>query len=356
MKIGIIGSGKMGGGLGRLWAKHGHHVLFSYSRKPEKIQDLVEEVGAHARSGTPQDAARFGDVVLLAVPWASIRDVIATAGPLDGKIVISCVNPTGSLGLEVGFSSSAAEEIAMLAPGAVVIEAFNTVFAGILHSAAHLFGNDTPTVFYCGDDRDAKVEAAALIRDAGLHPVDAGPLRSARYIEPLAMLITELGYSHRLGSEIAIRLMRPAGASELVKGADVLARSFVVMFSGADSTSADSQVLAEDFVAYLPYSRHPIRGIEAFQAQMKEFRSAFSHFECDIDEVIADGMRVAVRWTWRGTHTGELFGIAPTHRKIEFSETHLLRMSGGRIAEDHVSANVLDLLHQFGAAQFAAAS
>jgi predicted ester cyclase len=114
-------------------------------------------------------------------------------------------------------------------------------------------------------------------------------------------------------------------------------------------------VLAEDFVAYLPYTRYPIRGRQKFEAQMKDFRSAFSHFQCDIDEVIDDGMRVAVRWTWRGTHTGELPGIAPTHRKIEFSETHLLRISGGRIAEDHVSANLLDLLHQLGATQFAAA-
>jgi predicted ester cyclase len=165
----------------------------------------------------------------------------------------------------------------------------------------------------------------------------------------------ELGYSQMLGSDIAIRLMNPAGASELVKSADVLARSFVEIFAGVDSSSPGEEVLAEDFVAYLPYSRYPIRGREKFEAQMKDFRSAFSHFQCDIDEVVDDGMRVAVRWTWRGTHTGELLGIAPTNRRIEFSEAHLLRISGGRIAEDHVSANLLDLLHQLGAAQFAAA-
>src|SRR6185436_12123190 len=121
-----------------------------------------------------------------------------------------------------------------LAPDAIVIEAFNTIFAGILHSRAHLFGNNTPTVFYCGGDRDAKAKAAALITDAGLHPVDAGPLQNARYIEPLAMLMMELGYSQRLGSDIAMRLMNPAGASESVKSADVLARSFVVIFAGPD--------------------------------------------------------------------------------------------------------------------------
>jgi hypothetical protein len=345
----------MGTGLGRLWAKRGHDVMFSYSRRPERLQDLVQEIGAHAQSGTPEEAAGFADVLLLAVPWAAIGDALVAAGPLAGKIVLSCVNPLGSNGLEVGFTSSAAEEISKLAPGALVVEAFNTIFAGILHSRAHLFGNNTPTVFYCGDDREAKAGAAALIEDAGLHPVDAGPLENARYIEPLAMLMMELGYSQRRGSDIAMRLMNPAGATDLVKSAEALARSFVVIFSGADSAAADEEVLAEDFVAYLPYARYPVRGREKFEAQMKDFRSAFAHFECDIDEVIDDGMRVAVRWTWRGTHVGELLGIARTDRRIEFSETHLLRISGGRIAEDHVSANLLDLLHQLGAAQFAAA-
>ena len=355
MRIGIIGSGKMGSALGRLWAKRGHYVIFSYSRRPDKLKDLVQELGSNARSGTPQEAVGFADVLLLAVPWASIGDALVAAGPLDGKIVLSCVNPLGPLGLEVGLTSSAAEEIAKLAPGAIVIEAFNTIFAGILNSTAHLFSKNTPTVFYCGDDRDAMAKAAALIKDAGLHPVDAGPLQNARYIEPLAMLMVELGYSQRMGSDIAMRLMSPAGATESVKSADLLARSFVVIFAGVDSVSQDEEVLAEDFVAYLPYCRYPVRGRAKFEAELKNFRSAFSHFQCDIDEVIDDGMRVAVRWTWTGTHSGVLLGIAPTHRKIEFSETHLLRISGGRIAEDHVSANLLDLLHQLGATQFAAA-
>jgi predicted ester cyclase len=252
-------------------------------------------------------------------------------------------------------TSSAAEEISKLAPGAIVVEAFNTIFAGILHSGVHLPGNNMPTVFYCGDNDEAKAKVAALIRDAGLQPVDAGALQNARYIEPLAMLMMELGYSQRLGPDIAIRLMDPARASELGKRADILARRFVMIFAGINSEPAEEEVLAEDFVAYLPYCRYPIRGRDKFDEQMKNFRSAFSHFRCDIDEVVDDGMRVAVRWTWRGTHTGTLMGILPTHRRIEFSETHLLRISGGRIAEDHVSANLLDLLHQLGAAQFAAA-
>jgi predicted dinucleotide-binding enzyme/predicted ester cyclase len=355
MNIGIIGSGPMGAGLGRLWAKHGHHLMFSYSRTPEKLQHLVFEIGSRARAGTPQDAVRFANVLLLAVPWEQVKDALLATGPLKGKTLISCVNPFGPRGLEVGLTTSAAEEISRFAPDAAVVEAFNTIFATILNSKAHLFGSNTPTVFYCGDNHDAKSLAAELIRDAGLQPADAGPLENARYIEPVAMLMMELGQSHRKGSDIALRLMNPAGSTELVKNADVLARSFVGIFAGVTSSSPDEAVLAEDFVAYVPYNRYPIRGRDAFEDWMKQFRSALANFQCDIDELIDDGMRVAVRWTWSGTHTGKLMGIAPTGRKIEFTETHLLRISGGRIAEDHVSANLVDLLDQLGAAQFAAA-
>src|SRR6266581_5387456 len=124
---------------------------------------------------------------------------------------------------------------------------------------------------------------------------------------------------------------------------------------GTHGSARGGSVLAEDFVAYLPYSRYPIRGRGKYEDWTKQFRSGFSNFQCDIDELIDDGMRAAVRWTWSGTHTGNLLGIAPTNRKIEFTETHLLRISGGRIAEDHVSANLLDLLDQLGTTQFAAA-
>jgi predicted dinucleotide-binding enzyme/predicted ester cyclase len=345
----------MGSGLGRLWAKHGHHVMFSYSRNPQRLQELAEEVGSHARVGTPQEAVRFADVLLLAVPWHAIGDALTAAGSLDGKTLLSCVNPLGPSGLEVGMTSSGAEEIAKLVPGAMVVEAFNTIFAGLLHSNAHHFGDDAPTVFYCGDNRTSKATAAELIVHAGFHAVDAGPLQNARYVEPVAMLLIELAYSQLLGSDIALRFMNPAGPAESVVNADALAKSFAILFEGTEDGSEDSKILADDFVAHLPFNRHPVRGRERFEIQLKKFRSAFSDFHCDIDEVVDDGSHVAVRWTWRGIHTGTLLGIAPTQRKVAFSETHLLRISGGRIVEDHVSANLLDLLQQLGAMEFAAA-
>src|SRR6267378_57558 len=148
MEIGIIGSGKMGAGLGRLWAKHGHHVMFNYPRRPEKLGAVAQEIGSHAQWGTPRDVVRFADVVLLAVPWSGIGDALSDAGSLDGRTLISCVNPFGPGGLEVGLTSSAAEEISKLVPGAAVVEAFNTIFASILYSSADLFGDKPPTVFY----------------------------------------------------------------------------------------------------------------------------------------------------------------------------------------------------------------
>jgi 8-hydroxy-5-deazaflavin:NADPH oxidoreductase len=355
MKIGIIGAGRMGAGLGRLWAKRGHHLIFSYSRTYLHLEALVEEIGSCAQAGSPEEAVLDADVVLLAVPWSNIGAALAAAGSLEGKTLLTCVNPIGPHGVAVELTSSAAEEIARLAPGAHVVEGFNTIFASHLPARAHLFTNDAPTVFYCGSDRSAKARTAELVRDAGFHAIDAGPLQNARYLESLAMLMRALGYSQRLGSDIALRLLTPSGPSESVKSAETLARAFVEICSGAGARPASEKILSEDFVAHLPFSDSPIRGRERFESELAVFKSAFSGLQCVINDVILDGMQVAVQWTWRGIHTGMLLGIAPTRRKVAFTETHLLRISGGRIAEDHVSANLLDLLHQLGASQFAAA-
>jgi 8-hydroxy-5-deazaflavin:NADPH oxidoreductase len=195
MKIGIIGVGNIGSGLGNLFSKAGHEVMFSYSHDPQKIQRVVDEAGPNAQSGTPEQAARFGDVVVLAVGWGTVKEALQAAGSLDGKTLLSCVNPLTPdfTGLEVGTTSSGAEEIAKLVPGAHVVEAFLNVFAGILHSGTMLFGNDVPSVFYCGDDAGSKAAVAKLIRDIRLEPIDSGPLRNARFVEPTAMLFLQLG-------------------------------------------------------------------------------------------------------------------------------------------------------------------
>lgn len=195
MRIGIIGVGNIGTGLGSLFAKCGHEVMFSYSRDPQKIQRAVNQAGQNAQAGTPEQAARFGDVVVLAVGWDAVKEALHAAGTLDGKTLLSCVNPLSSdfSGLVVGTTTSGAEEIAKLATGAHVVEAFLNIFAGILHSGKMAFGTDVPSVFYCGDYPSSKAAVAKLITDVGLEPIDSGPLRNARFVEPMAMLFLQLG-------------------------------------------------------------------------------------------------------------------------------------------------------------------
>ncbi|NTV28031.1 MAG: NADPH-dependent F420 reductase [Methanothrix sp.] len=209
MKIGIIGSGNVGSALGKIWGKNGHEIRFS-SRNPEKLRALAESIGKNASYGLPVEAAKFGEVIVLAVPWGQAENAIKSAGSLEGKILIDCTNPLKAdySGLAVGGTTSAAEEVARLAPGAKVIKAFHTTFAALMQSESRMFGSINPTGFYCGDDAAAKAVVANLIQETGLEPMDVGPLANARYLEPLAMLMINLGFAQKMGTNIAIKLLR----------------------------------------------------------------------------------------------------------------------------------------------------
>lgn len=209
MNIGIIGAGRMGSGLGRIWAKKGHNVCFSYSRDQEKLKGLAA-ASPNCSWGSPDEAVRSGEIILLSVGWDSVVDALKAAGPIEGKILIDCTNPLKPdlSDIAIGHTTSAAEEITRLAPGARVVKAFNTIFAEVYHSDSRLFGSRRATMFYCGDDTDAKSEVAKIINEMGLAPIDAGPLTSARYLEPLAMLMIRLGYGQGMGTDIAMSLIR----------------------------------------------------------------------------------------------------------------------------------------------------
>src|SRR4051794_13987718 len=129
MKIGIIGAGNVGGTVGRRWAARGPDVLFGV-RHPDddKTRRLVAAVGPRARAGTVAAAASFGEVVVLATPWPATESAVRAAGDLAGKAVIDCTNPLTPdvSGLEVGFGTSGAEQVARWAAGARVVKAFNT--------------------------------------------------------------------------------------------------------------------------------------------------------------------------------------------------------------------------------------
>jgi hypothetical protein len=208
MKIGILGSGLMGGKLGTIFARAGHEVVFSYAHHREKLDTLAREAHGNARAGTPREAAQDADAVLLAVHWLRMDDVLGQAGDLSGKVIVSCSLPMNAndTGLVVAHTSSGAEELAKKLPKARVVSAFNTVPSEVLFGVfAARRRARKPSLVYCGDDARSNAVAAELIRDAGFDPVDAGPLRIARYTEPFALLIGRLAYGGNDGAELAYR-------------------------------------------------------------------------------------------------------------------------------------------------------
>jgi predicted dinucleotide-binding enzyme len=181
MRIGVIGAGRIGGNAARLFAKAGHEVLVSFSRDPQKLDALAAEIGG--RAGTPREAAAFGEVVMLAVSWTLIDDVLAQAGPLDGKIVIDTTNQFGREGWEDLGDQTAAQVNAARMPGARYTKAFNTLTSGFQAEAAGRTGADRVVMFLCGDDDEAKRVVAGLIDDAGFTPVDMGSVADAAPME-----------------------------------------------------------------------------------------------------------------------------------------------------------------------------
>ncbi len=209
MRLGILGSGLMGAKLGTIWARAGHDVVFSYARSMEKLTKLARDAGRNARAGTPRDAAKDADAVLLAVHWLRFDDVLRQAGDLSGKVIVNCSLPMNEENTElvIGRTTSGSEELAKKVPGARVVAAFNTIPSEVLFDVFESRGKKSarPSLVYCSDDETAKRVAETLIRDTGFDPVDAGPLRIARYTEPFALLVAQLAYEGDRGPEMAYR-------------------------------------------------------------------------------------------------------------------------------------------------------
>lgn len=208
MRVGIIGSGLMGGKLGVLFARAGHEVVFSYSQTPRKLERLAQEAGANARAGTPFEAAQQTDAILLAVHWSRLDDVLSQAGYLAGKSVVSCCTPLNleNTELVIAHTFSGAEALAARIPEARVAAAFQAVPSEVFFDVfENRHAAKRPSLVYCGDDAKSKAVAAQLIRDVGFDPLDAGPLRIARYIEPFAQLIAQLAYEGTEGPELSYR-------------------------------------------------------------------------------------------------------------------------------------------------------
>jgi 8-hydroxy-5-deazaflavin:NADPH oxidoreductase len=207
MKIAIIGAGSLGRALGTRLAQLGHAIMFGGTAS---AQEAATEQGATA--GSNAEAAAFGDVLVLAVPFGAIDGALSEAGSLDGRVLWCCVNALKRdlSGLAVGFNTSAAEEVARRAPGARVVSALPPFGQAIASGDLAYDGGLSPTVFVCGEDAEAKGIVERLLQDLGTHAVDAGPLSASRLIEPAMMLLLSLAYAG-VPRDLGLRLLERRG-------------------------------------------------------------------------------------------------------------------------------------------------
>lgn len=203
MKVTVIGAGNMGAGFVKQLTAAGHQVSVT-ARNAEKAQAVAAaNPGATAIAST--NAAASADVFVLATGYADAVTALQNVGDLRGKVVIDITNPLTAdyMGLTIGHSTSAAEEIAKALPGVEIVKGFNTVFAQVLSEGANFGNGQVVTVFVASDSDRAKQTAKALAESMGFATVDAGGLKNARYLEPLAGLNIYLGYGAGLGTSIA---------------------------------------------------------------------------------------------------------------------------------------------------------
>lgn len=210
MKLAVIGSGNIGKSIGTWASKKNYEVVFS-AKNEQHAREAAQAAGNNAQAADVKKAVEMADVILLAIPYDAVKEVINQVGPeLKGKVLIDATNALKEdfSGLKLGFTTSAAEEIAKLAPGAKVVKAFNTVFASVFASQDPKIKGNTISVFYAGDDPNAKAQVAELIDKMGFDAVDAGPLKAARNLEPLALLNIGLGYGMGHGTNVGFSYVR----------------------------------------------------------------------------------------------------------------------------------------------------
>ncbi len=208
MRIGILGAGRIGATTARLFARAGHEVALSNSRGPASLEGLVAEINrevgaARVRAATPQDAAAFGDVILLALPWRA-REAWPAPAAVRGKIVVDAMNAYAATGVVDLGASSSSEEVAKRLPGARLVKAFNTI------NWEHLGGQGRPdlplprrrAIFLAGDDAEAKRTVARLVEEIGFAPVDTGTLREGGRSQQPGTLVYNRNLTHEEATAI----------------------------------------------------------------------------------------------------------------------------------------------------------
>ena len=182
MKIGIIGAGRIGGGIARQLGGAGHELMLSFSRDQATLGKLAGQIGPNASVGNPAEAAGFGEVVVISVPWSVLPLALEQAGPLDGRIVIDTTNQFGAPPLPPKGQTAAVFNAARI-PGARYTKSFNTLTSGFQAEAAGRTGDERVVQWLCGDDPGAKKVVALLIEDAGFVPADLGGTADATVME-----------------------------------------------------------------------------------------------------------------------------------------------------------------------------
>jgi 8-hydroxy-5-deazaflavin:NADPH oxidoreductase len=212
MRVGIIGAGRIGGGLARQLAGAGHQVLLSFSRDPAALAGLAARLGTGSGAGSPADAVAFGEAVVLSVPWSTLPLALEQAGPLTGKIVIDTTNQFGAPPLPGAGQTAAAFNAARM-PGARYTKSFNTLTSGFQAEAAGRGDADRVVQWLCGDDHAAKETVARLISDIGFVPVDLGGTAGCALMEaprrPGAVYGEEYRLTDATAAVEALRAGRP---------------------------------------------------------------------------------------------------------------------------------------------------
>jgi hypothetical protein len=196
--------------VGRRLVAKGHSVLLTFSHDRAKLEATAAAIGAVACQ--PGELGRLAEVLVLTTPWGATREALQAVGDLSGKLIWDCTNPLKAdmSGLVIGTDRSAGEQVAEWAgAGAQVVKAIPP-FAELMAREGSLVLADgrAPGVFVCGDHAGARQKIVALVSDIGADPVDAGPLRYARFTEPAAMLLVQLAYGQAMGSSLGLSLLR----------------------------------------------------------------------------------------------------------------------------------------------------
>ena len=205
MKIGVIGAGRIGSALAKRLIPAGHEVMLSFARDAKALEKTAHSY--RAGFGSVEQAATFGEVVVLCTPWQAVPEALGQAGSLGAKVLWDCTNalkPDLS-GLVLGATTSAAETVRELSPGARVVKGIPP-FAELLHSDDPTVGGSPVDAFICSDDAEAKALVWPLLESLPTRVIDAGPLDSARFVEPAAFLLVRLAYELKLGPRLGLRL------------------------------------------------------------------------------------------------------------------------------------------------------